>query len=262
MTDFNVEELEVLNKEEAVRGLGSMTLFEDMIDEFQDSILIQSLEMLKIAFDDFDYLSIREQAHSLKASSSYIHADRVTAICEKMLDAISRQLPEETYTYYSILVEQCILLKNIITRELFETKGTLLATSLGCVSTKISSELEFPVCRYFKIVKVATNQFEVVSLGAVKYPPISKSLFDTNKKKIQKKFTFAKVPAGQNSEENKAKSYEIKTKKISTEALEKYTSSSKSFSNKVPTPVDEKLANKSPIEMEGECRPSCECRLL
>ena len=79
--------------------------------------------MLKIAGDELDYVSIRQQIMSLKASASYICAKRVQYLSEKIQLSIENELLNEILKYYPILIKECIILKRIINRELYREKG-------------------------------------------------------------------------------------------------------------------------------------------
>ena len=124
MSIVNIEELPILNKEEAIEGLGGVELFESMLESFEDLSLRKNLISLKIAIDDIDYYSIRMQAHSLKGSAGYLHAERVTKIAEKLQNDIERQQADEIFKDYSMLVKQCIMLKRTIRFEMLKKEGT------------------------------------------------------------------------------------------------------------------------------------------
>lgn len=79
----NIEELPILDKAAAIERLGDESLFETMMEGFEDMTMGKNLTTLKIAVDELDYLSIRMQAHSLKGASSYLGAERVKKAAEK-----------------------------------------------------------------------------------------------------------------------------------------------------------------------------------
>ena len=269
MLAFSENQLQVLNREEAIKGLGSVELFEDMLEEFQDTILLHDLEMLKTALDDFDYLSIKEQTHSLKASSSYIYAERVTRICEQMLNALGNKSSTEVIKYYPVLVEQCIILNDTITQELSKTKGIALYNLIGNTLVKTYNKLDFPISKYFKIIKVADNKYKVISQHEVTCPPIPSLILDVksssddlNGGNEQKKDSFVNLIGARCNEEQKTKPFKVKSKKITAEVVDKCPSTSKSTPNKVIV-IDEKLENKICLEAERESNKcSCDCMLF
>lgn len=123
MSLANLDELPILSKKDAIEGLGGPELFESMVESFEDLTLRKSLTALKIAMDDLDYYSVRMQAHSLKGSSSYLHAERVTRIAEKLQHDVDLQQSEEIFKDYPILIKQCMILKRAIRYELLQQKG-------------------------------------------------------------------------------------------------------------------------------------------
>jgi len=110
----NIEELQIINKEKAIECLGGQDLFENMMEGFEELSLKKSLVALKIAMDDLDYLNIRMAAHSLKGSASYLQAERVAFITAKMQADVEKQLPEEIFKDYAVLIKQAILLRRAI----------------------------------------------------------------------------------------------------------------------------------------------------
>ena len=123
MSTGNIEELQILNKQEAIDGLGGIELFESMLEGFEDLSLRKNLTALKIALDEIDYFNIRMQAHSLKGSSSYLRAERVTKLAERLQSDVEKQQAQEIFKDYSILVKQCILLKRMIRYEILKKDG-------------------------------------------------------------------------------------------------------------------------------------------
>ena len=121
----NLEKLLIIDKKAAIEGLGGLELFESMLEGFEDLSLRKNLTSLKIALDEMDYFSIRMQAHSLKGSSSYLHAERVTKIAEKMQNDVEKQLPEEIFKDYPLLIKQCIVLKRAIRFDLLKKQGNI-----------------------------------------------------------------------------------------------------------------------------------------
>ena len=123
MSNGNIEELQIMNKQEAIDGLGGLELFESMLEGFEDLSLRKNLTGLKIALDEIDYYSIRMQAHSLKGSSSYLRAERVTKLAEKIQSDVEKRLAQEIFKDYATLIKQCILLKRMIRYEIFKKAG-------------------------------------------------------------------------------------------------------------------------------------------
>ena len=119
----NIDELLILNKEVAVDGLGGVDLYENMIDSFEEMSLRKTLIILKIAVDEFDYYSVYTQAHILKGSASYLRADRVSLLAEKIQADVEQQLPDEAFKDYALLLKQCILLKRAVRFDILKRKG-------------------------------------------------------------------------------------------------------------------------------------------
>ena len=126
MSIDNIEELPILNKEAAIKGLGSKELFQNMLDNFEDLTLKTTLLSLKVAMDELDYLAIRSQAHSLRGSLSYIYAERATKYAEKIQLGVENQIIDDVLENYRELIKQCIILKRTIRYELLRSKSMLL----------------------------------------------------------------------------------------------------------------------------------------
>ena len=120
-----IEKFPILDPKNAIGGLGNEDLYINMIDEFQDTIIEESLLMLKIAINDFDYMGIKSHARSLKGSSSYIYAERVKYISEKMETTVERNVSEVVLEHYPCLIKECIILKRAIRKQIAETQGYL-----------------------------------------------------------------------------------------------------------------------------------------
>ncbi len=140
MSIANIEDLPILDRKAAIEGLGGLELFENMLEGFEDLSLRKNLTALKIALDELDYYSVRMQAHSLKGSSSYLHAERVTKIAEKMQKDVEDQLPEEIFKYYPILIKQCIMLKRMIRLDILKKQGSLFFSFALSVSNHYPQE--------------------------------------------------------------------------------------------------------------------------
>lgn len=113
----------MLDKETAIKQLGDYSLFETMLEGFEEMSMRKALTGLKIAYDDLDYRNIRLQAHSLKGSSSYLHAERVRAIGEKLQADVDSQNLDSIFKDYPVLIKQCIALKKAIRFEVCRQKS-------------------------------------------------------------------------------------------------------------------------------------------
>ncbi len=121
---WDIDQLPILSKKAAIACLGGPELFENMIESFEDLTLRKNLRTLKIALDDVDYAGIHAQAHSLKGSAGYLHAERVTRAAEKIERDVDLQLPNEIFKDYPQLIKQCIVLKRAIRREILHQQGS------------------------------------------------------------------------------------------------------------------------------------------
>ena len=114
MSIGHIDDLPVLDKDTAIKQLGDLDLFVTMMEGFEDMSLRKNLTSLKIALDELDYFNIRLQAHSLKGCSSYLRAERVRLVAEKLQSDVDKQQVEAVFKDYPILLKQCIILKKAI----------------------------------------------------------------------------------------------------------------------------------------------------
>ena len=96
----------------AVKGLGGeLSIFFMMLGQFENMSLLQSMQNLIPAYDNKDYVDLKDQAHTLKGTSSYIGAGKLSYACYYMqLHWVQNNYPL-MLDYYPAVVEAAIELK-------------------------------------------------------------------------------------------------------------------------------------------------------
>ena len=123
MNDFNLDKLQIFNREKTAKLLGSEELVDCMIDEFYERSLNYDLTLIGISLDTFNYESAKVQIHSLKGSASYLNAERIIAICDKIEMCIDKQDYKMIFAIYPLLIEQCIVFKKVIHNDFSRRHG-------------------------------------------------------------------------------------------------------------------------------------------
>ncbi len=120
----NIDELPILNKEAAITELGDESLFVSMLESVEDLTMRKSLIQLTIAIDDMNLKLVGKQANSLAGAVSYIHAERVRMLAEKIKAHVESGNAEQVIQDYPQLLIQCIKLKRKVRFELCQKKGS------------------------------------------------------------------------------------------------------------------------------------------
>ena len=152
-----IEDLPILDKEAAIIQLDGVELFESLLMGFDDMSMKSNLADLKAALENVDYANIRLSSHSLKGSSSYIHAERVKVITSMIQTAVDNNKYEDIYKYYPVLIKQCILLKRRIRYEACIKEGKEFEDD--------SSDFDVPIAKNYKVIKRSENDFDVVQVA-------------------------------------------------------------------------------------------------
>ena len=160
----------IINSAKAIEGLGSKDLFENMVESFEDLSLSSNLRLLKIAFEEYDYDTIKDQTLSLKGAASYIFAEKVFAICSDINDALVKKSPKKIYELYPKLIKECIILKKTIS----ELKNKSIYIQKIDKEKSISEDYyNVPIADIYELRKGSGNDFDIVPIiDFTNLPPI------------------------------------------------------------------------------------------
>jgi hypothetical protein len=128
MASDNIDALAILDKEAAIKELGNEGLFDMMLEGFEDMTMRKNLTQIMIAMDDLNFGAVARQANSLKGAVSYLHAERIQVLSDKLISDVEARNPEAIFQDYSQLIVQCITLKRKIRYEESKKKGTSAST--------------------------------------------------------------------------------------------------------------------------------------
>ena len=192
-----IDELPVLDKTNAIKQLGDAELFETMLEGFEEMSMRKNLIGIKIAIDELDYFNVRVQAHSLKGSASYVHAERVKTAAEKLYTDIDSKNVEGLFKDYPILVKQCIILKKTIRFE-------------GCKKKKgqfkdDDTDFDIPLSKFYKIMKRSALDFDVMQISKPSTVPQIPA-YEFNSPASKKLLPNPKTPNDSNSNSTNSRS--------------------------------------------------------
>ena len=96
----------------AVNNLGGQeAIFYSMLEKLEDFALTNTMKEMIIPFETMNYQKMKELAHSLKGSSSYVGASRIHYTCFFIQDNFLNKKFEKMLDYYPGLVEAAIEFK-------------------------------------------------------------------------------------------------------------------------------------------------------
>lgn len=96
----------------AVNNLGGQeSIFYTMLEKLEEFALTNTMKELVVPFETMNYQKMKELAHSLKGSSSYVGAARIHYTCYFIQDNFINHRFERMLDYYPSLVEAAIEFK-------------------------------------------------------------------------------------------------------------------------------------------------------
>ena len=144
----------ILDKEFAISTLGEKETYLNMISDFNSLTLNPCLENLKNAIEEKDNKKVRDGAHTLKGSSTYIGAKRLSNISKEIQFAFDNKNIELGYNLYPKLLEVSILTKIYIRKDL-QTEGMDAKETEDC-------DLIVPIADGYEIISEDKTNIKVI----------------------------------------------------------------------------------------------------
>ena len=125
---MEIDQLHLLDIDHAIEVIGDESILYDMLGQFIE-MNKPALESLKKAMETHDVKTLRENAHSLKGATSYICANKVSAIAKYMQDSCDHNNPEEAVKQYPCLIFELVNTNREIRKSLEKKKGIVVIRS-------------------------------------------------------------------------------------------------------------------------------------
>ena len=130
---------QLLDIKTATDVIGDEGILFDMLGKFMD-MNQESLTLLKGGVEKLDYQIIRNEAHTLKGSSSYIGASKISAIAKHMQDSCDQKKFKEAIDDYPVFIYEIVNTKR-------EIRTTLARKNNVEASKEDESDYNIPVAK-------------------------------------------------------------------------------------------------------------------
>ena len=89
----------------ALKNYKTMDRFVKLVEKYEKIALLKDLATLKVAVEEKDYKGVRDRIHSIKGSSAYAGAGRISDICYLMQEDFEKEDVESMMSRYPLLIK-------------------------------------------------------------------------------------------------------------------------------------------------------------